>query len=88
MLLLDATILLISSKKQSAKGNENKTEANARQNWFYHKYLLNSLTYIVYFSYSHYENQFLHFYDFVAVNSLSLYKKMAMPFFVLLIKLA
>ncbi|ELS31275.1 hypothetical protein Pse7429DRAFT_3593 [Pseudanabaena biceps PCC 7429] len=40
---LDATVLLISSKKQSAKGNENETEANARQNWFYHKYLLNSL---------------------------------------------
>jgi hypothetical protein len=28
-LVLDAAILLISSKKQSAEGNENKTEANA-----------------------------------------------------------
>jgi len=44
------------AKEQSAEGNENKTEANARQNWFYHKDLLKSLTSIVYFSNSHSEN--------------------------------
>jgi len=52
----DSTVLLVSCKEQSAEGNENKTEANARQNWFYHKDLLKSLTSIVYFSNSHSEN--------------------------------